>query len=139
MIMKNPVLVPYPAGLSARSRQLWRQITTEFVLTPGDLLIFEQQLRTLDDIAELEEHKAFVYASGEMFHRTRSGLLKPHPVFGEIRALREQLQKQAAALDFPMPEADASGRRPHKPRSATTTKAQKAAQARWGTSGNRAS
>jgi DNA-binding protein H-NS len=124
-----------PTGLSARSRALWQAVNKEFRLLPGELLIFEQQLRTLDDLAAKEKVKAQVIARGEEYHVTKADAVRPHPVFAEIQTLRELLQKQAAALDFPILEADLSGRKPHKPRSAASKKAQAAAQARWSGSG----
>jgi hypothetical protein len=124
-----------PAGLSARSRRLWREITEEYRLQPGEMLIFEQQLHTLDELAELEKIKAEVVERGELFTTTNTGQVRPHPVLAEARALRELLQKQAMALDFPMPEHDFGGKKPHKPCSGASKRAQKAAQARWGTGG----
>ena len=116
-----------PQGLSARSRRLWREVTSESELSSDALMVFEAVLRTWDDLANFEKVAAEVVAAGEMFHETSTGLVKPHPVFEEIRRHRALLERQAAALDLSLPDDELSSRR----RSTASNRARKAAQARW--------
>jgi hypothetical protein len=122
-----------PTGLSAASRRLWRRVTEEFELAPGELLIFESLCRTRDELAELQTVAAEVAEAGELFQETNTGQVKPHPVLEEIRRHRVLLERQAASLNLP----HLPGTKPvYKPPSAASNRARKAAMARWGTRGD---
>jgi hypothetical protein len=133
------IIMVAPQGLSAASRRLWRQVTDELELSSDALLIFEALLRTSDELAQLEKLAAEVLEAGEAFHENNAGNIRPHPAFEEVRRHRAQLEKHAAALNLPHLLGDSSIRTPHKPPSAASKHAQKAAQARWGTGGHTAS
>jgi hypothetical protein len=128
-----------PQGLSARSRRLWREVTAEFELPPGGLLVFEALCRTSDELAQLEKLAAEVLESGEAWHENNAGALRPHPVFEEIRRHRVLQEKHAAALNLPHLLGDSGTKTPHKSGSAASDRARKAAQARWGSGGHTAS
>lgn len=121
-----------PTGLSAVSRRLWRQVTEEFALAPGELLIFEALCRTSDELVQLEKVAAEVAATGELFAENNTGQLKPHPVLEEIRRHRVLLERHTAVLNLPHLSADSGNKSAHKPASIASVRARKAAQARWG-------
>jgi hypothetical protein len=121
-----------PQGLSAASRRLWRQVTEEFELTRGEMLIFRALCRTSDELAQLEKLADEVLEAGEAFHENSAGAIRPHPVFEEIRRHRALLERHAAALNLSYPGDDSGTKSADKPPSLASVRARKAAQARWG-------
>jgi hypothetical protein len=79
--MKSPV----PDGLTGTRGQLWRAVTEEFELTPGELMHLEAWCHTADELAVLEE--ALAGAEAEI-HLTRAGVMRPNPLLAEVRAHR---------------------------------------------------
>jgi hypothetical protein len=121
------VSVPIPSGLSEHSRRLWRRVTREFVPPPGELLIFEQLLRTADELAHLQKLSDDVIACGEEFYVTESRCVRPHPVFDQLVVRRKQLEQLATRLDLPHLVGDLGGDPPAKPSNLATVRAQKKA------------
>jgi hypothetical protein len=132
MIMKAANLPPTPKGLTAASRRLWLAVVKEFDLTPGELMHLEQWCHTSDELAELES--ALSGAEAEI-HETKAGVLRPNPLLAEVRAHRATLAKHAAALNIP--HLSAMPKKTLEPaESETTSRARKAAQARWSNRGS---
>jgi hypothetical protein len=124
--------IPTPAGLSADSERLWCAVVAEFELTPGELMHLEAWCHTADELAELQS--ALAGAEAEI-HETAAGVLRPNPLLAEVRAHRATLAKHAAALNIP--HLSAAPKTPLEPvPSPASSKARKAAQARWGNRGS---
>jgi len=111
-----------PRGLGRSGAGLWRRIVAGYELRPDELRLLADACREADLIDSM--HTALT--AGPLLTPGSMGQDRPHPLLTEIRghrALRAQLLKQLALPDDAVRAASRS--------SATTTRAQKAARARW--------
>jgi len=108
---------PTPAGLDLPGKRLWRRIVGVYELREDELVLLEHACHAADTIALLEAGMkgAPLLVSGSM------GQQREHPLLSEARQQRGQLARLLAQLKL----ADEDGL------SSTSTKARKAAQARW--------
>ncbi len=96
---------------------MWRRIVGAYELREDELVLLEQAARVADTLALLEAgmRGAPLLVTGSM------GQQREHPLLSEARQQRGQLARLLAQLKLP----DGDGL------STTSTKARKAAQARW--------
>lgn len=109
----------FPAGLKARGRSVWREITAVYVLDPAETALLVELCRTVDELdrltAAMAEESPVVEGS--------TGQPKAHPLLGEIRLHRKLAESLSAALALPV-AGESVGRK-------RSTGARIAAQARW--------
>lgn len=109
-----------PKGLNARGRAFWRYATTTFEFTEQEVELLIEACRTLDRLDALADAIA---EDGPMTDGSK-GQRVVHPAFGEARGQAQSLHRLLAALD--LPDEDGASLP-----SARTTRARRAAAARW--------
>lgn len=112
--------VKRPSGLRARGRRYWDAVTADFDLEATELELLREACATLDEIDQL---KAVVRKDGVTVAGSK-GQVVTHPALTELRGMRLLLSRLAAQLDLP----DEDG---HAVPTATSLRAQKAANDRW--------
>jgi hypothetical protein len=124
-VVPDPATPPVPrapAGLARAGAALWRSILSDFELDKRELAILEQACRQADDIAGLD---ALIVDEGRMITGSR-GQTRLAGAVTEVRQGRLALGKLLAQIALPSAEGETLGR------SAQSTRAQKAANARHG-------
>jgi hypothetical protein len=117
--------VKTPTGLKGPGRRLWAESTELYTYNPSEMLILEKACRSADRLARLE--KAEAELTSPVVHGSR-GAVSMHPIGEEIRRETVLLTRLLEQIR-PPGEAEQVGSTPAK------TRAQKAAEARWGSSG----
>ncbi len=110
-----------PKDLAARGRALWRHAVTTFDPTPADLVLLLELARTVD----LCERVAAELASQPLMIAGSRGQLRPNPLLGELRQLRDLQARLAARLGMDDDDGATSS-------SNRFRFAQAGARARWG-------
>lgn len=114
-----------PAGLAARGRAFWRDVTGSYQLERDEVELLAEACRTLDLAEALQ---ARIAADGPM---TLGSMNQPrvHPAVGELRQARALLARLLGQLGLPPAVADPAEDKAAK---ATTSElATRAARARW--------
>ena len=97
-----------PTGLSAAGRALWLAVVGEFVLTPAELEVLRQAVRTADEVDRLERA---VRKLPELTVRGSTGQPRAHPLLAEMRSHRLLLERLCGSLNL-SDEDQVSGLRP---------------------------
>jgi hypothetical protein len=107
-----------PAGLGARGRSLWRDVTGKYRLDPAETVLLIELARTMDEIDRLTSA-----LDGEpLVVSGLGGTPKAHPLLAEIRDHRKLSERLAAALALPLPGEQAGRRRSPQAKSAANTR-----------------
>jgi hypothetical protein len=109
----------YPTGLGKAGRGLWRQVTSAYELSPGELAALDRACRTVDLLARVD----VVLTAQDLVQETAAGTPKPHPLILSVVQLQSSLSLLLRDLALPMPDEDEGRRR--------SPAAVAAAQARW--------
>lgn len=112
---------PPPAGLQARGHRFWRTVHETWLVDAGETELLVEVCRQLDVCEAL----AAVVAREGVLSVGSTGAVRAHPAVAELRAARLALARLVAQLDLP----DVTGSTMP---SAASTRARKAARARWG-------
>ena len=110
-----------PRGLGARGRAFWRQVVAGYELEGHHVEVLREVCRLLDRADALA---AAVQRDGEVVPGS-TGQPRLHPALAEQRQTAVAVARLLDALGLDVEE--------EKPESATSRKARRAAEARWGT------
>ena len=118
-----------PSGLGPAGRSLWRRVSAGLALRPDETALLEAAARTADELAALEAElrDAPAQVKGSM------GQPRPNPLYAEVRSHREALRRLLGSLDVP----EAEGLGSEWDGLSASTRARKAARARWSGAGRR--
>ena len=109
-----------PAGLRRPGRQLWDEIVSQFIPSPGELEVLRQAVRCVDEAdrweRELRKQPALVVGS--------MGQLRPNPLVKMIQDHRLLIRRLVDSLNIPDAEEEVG-------MTARQRHAQRAAQGRW--------
>jgi hypothetical protein len=108
-----------PEGLAEGGRALWRAITGEYELSPGELETLRQACRVTDLLARLDA----VLMTEDPVQESAAGTPKAHPLLAASADQRRLLAGLFRDMALPMPD-EAEGHR-------RAPAAVAAAQARW--------
>jgi hypothetical protein len=111
-----------PPGLGKSGAALWRRIVAGYELRPDELRLLADACREADLIDSMSE----LLGTGSLLTAGSMGQQRPNPLLTEIRGHRALLAALLKQLALPDDAVRAAGRP-----SATTTRAQTAARARW--------
>lgn len=114
-----------PRGFAASGRSLWRSVTERYELRVDEAKVLEEACRTADLVALIDAQLAVdgLVVAGSM------GQPRPNPLLTELRGHRQLLARLLAQLAIPDAEV------PGVPAAPTSSRAIKAARARWGSRG----
>ena len=110
-----------PVGLEARGSRFWRVVHETWLIDADETELLVETCRQLDVCEAL----AAVVARDGVLSVGSTGAVRAHPAVAELRAARLALARLVAQLDLP----DVTGSTMP---SAASTRARKAARARWG-------
>lgn len=119
-----------PPGLGAAGRRLFAELTDGVVYDHGERVIVEKACRTADDLARLERE----LAGAPLTVAGSTGQVRPHPLLAEVRAFRALLAgllRQIAPPEGLFDDDEARAARDVD----RSSRARRAARARWGSPG----
>lgn len=109
-----------PVDLGAAGRRLWRDVTAEFELGPGEIATLKEACRVAD---ELDDLRAGLMGQ-PLTVPGSAGQMVAHPLLAEVRRHRDILARLVDSLSLPAGDEDA-GSTPAQKRAA------RAASQRW--------
>jgi hypothetical protein len=111
---------PAPAGLRARGRVFWRDVTTTYDLDAAEVELLTEACRLLDQVEQLSEdtRRDGLIVAGA------AGQPRAHPALRQLNADRALLARLLGQLDL---EDEMGESMP----TTTTVRARRAARARW--------
>lgn len=100
-----------PSGLGDRGRKLWRDVVGTYQLDPGELAVFEQLGRTVDELDRLNA----AVADAPVTVPGSRGQETLNPVFAAVLAHRKMIETLSRALALPADgEQVGTFRNPHR-------------------------
>ncbi|WP_197495203.1 P27 family phage terminase small subunit [Mycobacterium kyorinense] len=106
--MTTPKPPRAPKGLKARGKALFREITSIYVLDPGELVLLRELCRTVDRIDTIDHELA---RDGLTVVGSRGQLPRAHPLLYALAEAQKAVSRLVAELALPLPGEQVGRRR----------------------------